>query len=233
MCDLKGKTCKKCGLFKPLSDFNKHKLTRDGYLGKCKECESAYNREYHKNNRDYLLKKNAEYRKNNSEKIKKKDREYYLKNKEECIKKRKEYRNNNIEKYRKIRKKYRDSHKEEIAAHLKIYRQDNREKRRILNKDWLSKNPGKAVAYSHKRRSLVLNAEGSYTIDEWNDLCNKYDNRCLCCGERKRLTVDHIIPLSIGGSNYIDNIQPLCLSCNQKKHAKIIDYRFDKKIIPK
>lgn len=60
---------------------------------------------------------------------------------------------------------------------------------------------------------------------EWLDLCNKYNNRCLCCGEKNKLTVDHVIPISKGGMNTIDNIQPLCGSCNSKKNNKEIDYR--------
>ena len=40
---------------------------------------------------------------------------------------------------------------------------------------------------------------------------------CESCGEtnRRSLTADHIIPLSIGGSNELDNIRVLCRSCHQ------------------
>lgn len=36
------------------------------------------------------------------------------------------------------------------------------------------------------------------------------------------LTVDHIIPKSKGGSNELDNLQPMCYACNHKKGNKII-----------
>jgi hypothetical protein len=75
---------------------------------------------------------------------------------------------------------------------------------------------------SYKRRAATV---GSFTASEWHDLCNKYDNKCLCCGEQKELTVDHVVSLKDGGSNTIDNLQPLCHSCNSRKGAKFIDYR--------
>jgi 5-methylcytosine-specific restriction endonuclease McrA len=75
-------------------------------------------------------------------------------------------------------------------------------------------------------RALHKGTPGTITKEQWVAVCKFYDNRCLACGKKPRaLSVDHVIPLSLGGSNSIDNIQPLCRSCNSRKNAKAIDYR--------
>lgn len=71
------------------------------------------------------------------------------------------------------------------------------------------------------------NAVGSHTFGEWENLRKQYGNVCLMCGKSEpqiKLTEDHIIPLSKGGSDFIENIQPLCLSCNVRKHTKVINF---------
>lgn len=49
---------------------------------------------------------------------------------------------------------------------------------------------------------------------------------CHKCGEYDRLEIDHIIPRSLGGSDYKSNLQILCRTCNAaKKNREAIDYR--------
>ncbi len=54
---------------------------------------------------------------------------------------------------------------------------------------------------------------------------NKYGKKCLCCKSIENISIDHIIPVNKGGTNCIENLQPLCKSCNSRKGTNIIDYR--------
>ena len=83
--------------------------------------------------------------------------------------------------------------------------------------------------YHHrKRKALVRGALGSHTQKEWEELKNMYDNMCICCKRSEPeilLTLDHIVPITKGGTDFIENIQPLCGSCNSRKYVSIINFR--------
>ncbi len=70
-----------------------------------------------------------------------------------------------------------------------------------------------------------------YNTNKWRDLrlviLRKYD-RCLCCGSKNNLSVDHILPVSLYPQHAFseNNLQVLCTSCNSSKgNRNILDYR--------
>lgn len=151
--------------------------------------------------------------------------------------------------------KWRDEHPEEHRENQRNYRLDNLEACRERNKKWNLENPELVAEYKRKyaeenpeltnesarkwrqthlehkriltrqRRARIRGAEGTITKEEWDSVIEKFGPACLCCKEVKPLTMDHIIPIFCDGSHTIDNVQPLCLSCNSSKGIKTIDYR--------
>jgi len=45
---------------------------------------------------------------------------------------------------------------------------------------------------------------------------------CSYCGSPNELTIDHIVPLSQGGSNRVDNLTVAYRRCNTSKHNALI-----------
>lgn len=116
--------------------------------------------------------------------------------------------------YKEYHKKYRDNYykTEAYQQASRKYQQSEKWRKMTQKRD-------------AQRRALEANAPGFFTQDEWEALCAKKNYCCLACGKKGKLTIDHVIPLSEGGINSIDNIQPLCKSCNSRKGAQTIDYR--------
>ncbi len=114
---------------------------------------------------------------------------------------------------------------------VKKWEFNNREKVNEKNRKWSRNNRKKLRIKEARRRARLSSSGGSYTSYEWNQLVKQQENRCLACGKKTKLTVDHVIPVSKGGTSNIDNLQGLCFSCNSSKGAKPTDYRKKKGIV--
>ena len=116
------------------------------------------------------------------------------------------------------------NNKEYYQAKGKEYYKNNAEKSKAYTRAWKKSNPEKNCHNAMNYYAKVRGAEGKHTIEDWKWLCAKFDNRCLCCGNQTKMTKDHIVPPDLGGSDYIENIQPLCISCNSSKNQKTTNY---------
>lgn len=99
------------------------------------------------------------------------------------------------------------------------------------NYRWKGGRTKEEMSFSKNARNRVikrLKIESlSHTFGEWELLKTQYGHTCPCCKKAEpeiKLTIDHIIPLSKGGSDLIENIQPLCLKCNLRKNTKTVKY---------
>ena len=73
----------------------------------------------------------------------------------------------------------------------------------------------------------------THSETEWSALVQFCGNSCVKCGVRAdnlhggSLTKDHILPIFMGGSDGIENLQPLCRGCNSRKGPDRSDHRPD------
>jgi 5-methylcytosine-specific restriction endonuclease McrA len=137
----------------------------------------------------------------------------------------------NIENKRAYDKKWRENHPNYfrewkechpgyMAKAYEKWRKDDpvRANKRCI--EWVKEHPEKSRIYSRDRRAKEINAPGNgWSVKEEKQLIEDYGHRCAYCGNKTdNLTMDHVVPISIGGAHSIENIVPACGSCNSSKN---------------
>jgi 5-methylcytosine-specific restriction endonuclease McrA len=84
---------------------------------------------------------------------------------------------------------------------------------------YLASHPEVKRAKEQAYRARRIAAPGSFTGAEWLALVARWGNVCAYRGEAGPLEPDHRLPLTRGGTNFIDNILPACRNCNARKHT--------------
>jgi 5-methylcytosine-specific restriction endonuclease McrA len=125
--------------------------------------------------------------------------------------------------------KCRDANRERYDEYQREWVKANHEKVRATDKRWSVKHPDAVRRKRHNRRTRITGNGGTYTLKELNAQFEKQEGFCYYCGELlyasfdKEVHVDHMIPLSRGGSNSIENIVLSCATCNLEKNTKTSD----------
>lgn len=122
------------------------------------------------------------------------------------------------EKSRAIAAKYREANREKDISRQAEWREKNQlwlKQYRITARDIIN-------ARTRLRRSRKRASGGNHTVADIQRIYDEQRGKCACCRTKvgKKFDVDHIQPVSRGGSNAARNLQILCGTCNRKKHAK-------------
>ena len=244
------KRCTKCGENKPNTNeyFVYNNKSKGKLKAWCKVCDREYAKEYREKNKDIIKELNKKYyelnkehfkeyskkyRELNIDRLRDHNKEYREKNKDKISTQRKEYRDNNKDKIRESQKNYRENNKDKLKEYRKEYYKNNKDKLkeyyknneeiiRAKRKVYIKNNRDKFKLYQQKRRALKLGNGGSYTEEQWLDTLEYFDYKCAYTGECIKVSchIDHIIPLSKGGTSYIWNLVPSTASANLSKQSR-------------
>jgi 5-methylcytosine-specific restriction endonuclease McrA len=250
MPQLQEKTCKTCGLTKPVADFYLDKRGKGNYFTSCKECEKPKNRarmnaryrlhpeilkarrrERHKKHREKENAISKRYRFAHPEYFAAHRKKYYAENRDKLLSQAAEKRRQDLAAARRKDKEKYAANPDAARARAKRYARKNQAKVAARSKEYREKYPEKRAAWELRRHYRKRGNGGQHSDADWAALLEECGGRCLACGARsepgryRRLEKDHIIPITKGGRDDIWNLQPLCRPCNNTKKAKAIDYR--------
>lgn len=219
---LKTKVCTKCNLELPATKeyFHAKKNGLYGLASQCKKCrkeyfdsrkgiKQEYDKQYREENKAHLRKIKKIYTENNKEKKKEYDKNRYELNKEYFSERSKRYYKQNAEIIKANSQKWYEENKEYANKQSLEWHRRNREKSHFIK----SRN-------RYKRKQQAKDLPCSFTKKDWLTTKKYFNYECAYCGVKSKLTQDHFIPVSKGGEYTINNIVPVCKSCNSSKLNK-------------
>lgn len=106
----------------------------------------------------------------------------------------------------------------------------NTERRSSKAKDgadakWGDSADGAKGRHLRSERLAAARKLATHTAAEWERMKELCGNTCVRCGADGQLVKDHIKPIYQGGSDGIENLQPLCKPCNSSKGPEATDHR--------
>jgi 5-methylcytosine-specific restriction endonuclease McrA len=149
------------------------------------------------------------WREANKEKKARWQRAWALRNPDKVKAKAKRWYDRHAEKRRSVARAYYAKNREIYLTRTRKWMRDNKVQWREIN-----------LLAKRNQRARKRRAKGQLSIADFRAIIVRQKGRCVECGKKTKLTLDHIVPLARGGAHDRLNIQGLCMACNQSKHAR-------------
>lgn len=219
--------CKKCrNIFPDNADHFAHR--GEVLRNVCRECYKTQRAKHHTETRDEQSQKQKARYRANPEPYKARSKRTYHNTPDRSKAYSKKWIAEHPEARKAITHRHYIKHKVKKAANGAIYSAAYPERRREQSRRRRAENPEKSRLYVWTRLARLAGAEGSHTVAEKAELYELQDGRCGYCGipvSRKikgDAHLDHMVPITRGGSNYIENLLYACGFCNRSKHNRTI-----------
>jgi 5-methylcytosine-specific restriction endonuclease McrA len=231
------KQCNKCKLFKPLTDFHLKKASPDGYQYRCKQCyikpykrtqyppvpdgykrcskckevKQATNDEFVRaNDKKSGLSawckacQNARYAAKDPDVKQSYSRQHYIERKEEV-------------------RQWGIQYREVNADRIRLRYQEQKTRHAMNSKRYRTFNYNRILVRNRNRHALKKAAVGTHTEQDIQKQYERQKGRCYYCHAKiTKYHVDHVVPLTRGGSNDPSNLVIACPTCNISKHNKLL-----------
>lgn len=186
------KQCTKCLRRLTFTHFYRQLRGKYGIKSICKSCENAATVQRHQAHKDIYNAQMREWRLHNEQHFKAYRKTYYRKN------------HNRLRAY----------------AFARYHK--NPEQSRLYNRMVWKRRGASVRIYASRRRALKHGNGGFHLNSDLNNLYEKQIGRCFWCFcVLNKYQVDHVIPLSRGGTDWPSNIVLACPYCNSSKRNKL------------
>lgn len=236
------KTCSRCGLTKPSSMFARSSASMDGLFSQCKSCQhdgyEAYKTRPKQAFHGKVCPGCGEYKEATAfgRSVRTKDGLQYW-----CSDCRANHHSEHRDEHLEYLRNYGAANRDKRVQYNKRYYRENQDALLQRQKEYFQTRYKGTEAYrtntrmkNGRRRSRSAAAINDWSAEKEKFLYDAQRGKCARCGYKMtwggrrlktNMTVDHIVPLSLGGGLTLRNAQLLCQSCNSSKNATIEDYR--------
>jgi 5-methylcytosine-specific restriction endonuclease McrA len=193
--------------------------------GDCIECKRHWDKIHRERHEAKIKQGKKDYYENNKEAINVKASQRYYRDHESRLLALAKYREENKDALREYFRNRYHANKDDILrdrAERKIADPSLRERNRIQTREWVRLNKDRHKANVRNRKARLKLSIGKHTGAEIKTLLDRQKCKCANCQTslKNGYHADHVMPLALGGSNFIQNIQLLCAACNLSKGAR-------------